>query len=669
MATDTTNTTKQKEKPPKPRYNMWQSSWYMIRLAIREKEKKVLILCTLTALLAVASNLANLSITPVILGAVENHSPLSTLLLLIGGFVALTMLLSAAASYVSTNILYGKITVRTAIITKLNTKMAATSYPNISDEKFLKMRGKASDSISCNSAAAEAVWDTLTRLLENVLGFLIYLALLSSVNPLLILVITATSLLGYFINKPLSEYGYRHREEEGLLTGTLFYYSSCAESSHMAKDIRLFGMRPWLEELYAKTWSAYQMFQRKAQNVYIWGRIADLVLAFLRNGFVYAYLIYLMLNGNMSVSLFLLYFTAAGNFSGWVSGILGTLLTLYQQGLEISNVRECLEYPEPFLFKEGAPLEPDIHRPYEIRLEDVSFRYPNTEKDTLSHISLTLHPGEKLAVVGLNGAGKTTLIKLLCGFLDPTEGRVLLDGRDIREYNRRDYYRLFAAVFQDFSVLATTIAANVAQREEDIDMPLVKDCIAKAGLTEKIESLPEQYEEKLCRDVYEDAVMLSGGETQRLMLARALYKKAPFVMLDEPTAALDPIAEADLYSKYHEMTAGRSSVYISHRLASTRFCDRIILIENGIIAEEGTHEGLLAKNGRYAELFEVQSKYYKKDSTNGANENSADSTNEPPNENDAFHEDNILPETKALPKSKTLPDTNALPERKEDTAE
>ena len=172
---------------------------------------------------------------------------------------------------------------------------------------------------------------------------------------------------------------------------------------------------------------------------------------------------------------------------------------------------------------------------------------------------------------------------------------------------------MFSAVFQNFSLLATTIAANVAQTETGIQMSRVKNCIAKAGLTEKIESLPGQYEEKLNRDIHEDAVMLSGGETQRLMLARALYKNAPFVMLDEPTAALDPIAEADMYNKYHEMTMGRSSVYISHRLASTRFCDRIILIEDGQVTEEGTHEELMAQKGHYAELFEVQSKYYRKE--------------------------------------------------------
>ncbi len=172
---------------------------------------------------------------------------------------------------------------------------------------------------------------------------------------------------------------------------------------------------------------------------------------------------------------------------------------------------------------------------------------------------------------------------------------------------------MFSAVFQDFNLLPATVAANVAQTESDIDLPRVRDCIAMAGLTEKIESLPEQYESLLNRSVYEDATMLSGGETQRLMLARALYKNAPFVVLDEPTAALDPIAEADLYGKYNEMTHGRSSVYISHRLASTRFCDRILLIQNGRIEEEGTHEELLSRGGSYAELYEVQSRYYREE--------------------------------------------------------
>ena len=226
-------------------------------------------------------------------------------------------------------------------------------------------------------------------------------------------------------------------------------------------------------------------------------------------------------------------------------------------------------------------------------------------------MDLTIHHGENLAIVGLNGAGKTTLVKLLCGFLDPTEGRVLLNGQDIRQYDRRDYYKLFAAVFQDFSVLSATMAENVAQTRTGIDEARVRVCLEQAGLTEKVRSLPKGLETQVGRDVYEDGIELSGGQTQRLMLARALYKNAPVLVLDEPTAALDPIAEDDIYQKYNEMTKGRTSLFISHRLASTRFCDRILYLKDGRVAEEGTHEQLLKQGGGYAQLFEVQSQYYR----------------------------------------------------------
>lgn len=606
-----TESKKKKEKREKPKYNMWQNSAFMIALAWRKKEKKVLVLGFLTAALSVAGSLVSLFITPSILSAIETQQTLSVLLGTILGFLILSIFINSAKVYVERNWGYGKITVRTNLISMLNNKLATTSYSNLQDNRFWKIVYKTENTLNSNAAAGEAIWWTLAHLLENLAGFAIYLMLLSAVSPALFLFITLISILGYFINKPISEYHYRHREEAGEIDTAFWNVRGCMETPDLAKDIRLFGMIPWMNEICRKTRDAYKAFSRREENVLIWGRITDLVLSFLRNGIVYAVLIVMVLEGELSVSSFLLYFSAAGGFSSWITGILSNLLTLHSQCLELSSVRECIEYPEPFLFEKGESLTPDPDRQYEIRLEDVSYRYPEAEADTLSHISLTLHPGEKLAIVGLNGAGKTTLVKLLCGFLDPTKGRVLLDGRDIREYNRRDYYKLFSAVFQDFTILPVTVSENVAQTAFDVDQLKVKDCIAKAGLSEKIESLPEKYDTKLNREIYEDAAMLSGGETQRLMLARALYKNAPFVVLDEPTAALDPIAEADLYSKYHDMTHNRSSVYISHRLASTRFCDRVILIEEGKILEEGTHETLLARKQRYAELFEVQSRYYR----------------------------------------------------------
>ncbi len=600
-----------KEKAPKPKYNMGQNSWFMIKLAWTSGEKKVLVLSLLSAILAVALNLVNLYVSPAILSAVERHAPVADLLLTIVGFVLGIMLVSAASTYVNANTLYGRISVRCEILNLLNRKAATTSYPNVDNDRYRKLLTKSSECINTNQAAAEAIWTTLTTLTANLVGFIIYVSLLTSVQPLLILIILVTTVISYLIGNYLNGYGYRHREEEAEYERHMDYITGRARDLSAAKDIRIFGLRPWLEDLYGKAMESYTAFHSKAQSVYIWAKIADLVLAFLRNAIAYAYLIGLVIQNDLGVAEFLLFFTAAGGFTQWVAGILGGFNTLHKQSLDISTVRECLEYDEPFKFDGGEHIEAEADRKYEIRLENVSFCYPGADKNTLTNINLTLHPGEKLAVVGLNGAGKTTLMKLICGFLDPTEGRVLLDGKDIRNFNRADYYTMFSAVFQSFSILAGTIATNVAQNDVGIDMERVKECIEKAGLRAKIESLPEGYETYLNREVYEGAILLSGGETQRLMLARALYKNAPFIVLDEPTAALDPIAESDMYQKYNEMTSGRSSIYISHRLASTRFCDRIIMIDNAGISEEGTHDELLKLGGKYAGLYEVQSKYYK----------------------------------------------------------
>ena len=600
-----------KEKAPKPKYNMAQNSWYMIKLAWTSGEKKVIVLSLLSALFAVALNLINLYVSPTILSVVERQASVTELIVTIVVFVAALMLVSAASSYVNTNTLYGRISVRCEIINLLNRKMATTSYQNISDERFKTLKIKVQETIGSNRAATEAVWTTLTDLTTNIVGFAFYVVLMSSIQPLLLLAILATTVVSYFVSNRLSEWGYKHREEESEYSTQIYYLDRQSSDLTVAKDIRIFGLRSWLDDLYAKSMAAYTAFKRKEQGVYIWASVTDLVLTFLRNAIAYAYLIGLVIGNGLSVSEFLLFFGAVGGFTAWVSGILSGFNTLHKQSLDISSVRECLEFPEPFKFEDGEPIKAKENKLYEIRLENVSYRYPGADKDTLTNVNLTLHPGEKLAVVGLNGAGKTTLIKLICGFLDPTEGRILLDGKDIRDYNRRDYYKMFSAVFQEFSLLAGTIATNVAQDSEGFDMERVKDCVEKAGLRKKIESLKDGYDTYLNREVFEDAMLLSGGETQRLMLARALYKNAPFIVLDEPTAALDPIAESEMYQKYNEMTSGKSSIYISHRLASTRFCDRIIMIADGRIGEEGTHEELLKACGKYAELYEVQSKYYK----------------------------------------------------------
>ncbi len=603
-----------KSKDKKPAYNLWQNLAYMVGKAWGTC-RSVLWLALALTLVMVLSNLAELFIAPVILQKVEQAAPLGELLWTIVAFAGVLLLLSGLKAYIENNVLFGRVAVRGRICDEINYKQMTTSYPNTEDAVALNKKKKADRVTSDNSQASEAIWETLTSLLRDLIGFSVYLLLLSGLDPVLMVIVIATSVTGYFAGNRINGWGYRHRDEEAEYDRRMHYIQNRAEDIPLSKDVRIFGMRPWLEDVYGSAKKLYDDFLSRREKVYLWADIIDVALNFLRSGAAYAYLIALTLREGLPASGFLLYFTAVGGFSAWVTGILSGFSRLHRQSLDLCSVREYLEMPEKFRFEDGEPLRAVPGKAYELRLENVSFRYPEAEEDTIRHIDLTIRPGEKLAVVGLNGAGKTTLVKLLCGFYDPTEGRVLLNGEDIRKYNRRDYYTLFSSVFQQFSVLEATVAENVSQKFLDeknnqIDMDKVWRCLKQAGLEEKIMSLPEKERAHIGRKVFMDGVELSGGQMQRLMLARALYKNAPVIILDEPTAALDPIAENDIYQKYNELTAGRTSVFISHRLASTRFCDRILFMEKGEIAEEGSHDALLAAGGKYADLFAVQSKYY-----------------------------------------------------------
>ena len=591
----------------KPKYSVWQNVRFMLALAWR-KGKDVLALCVLFAALSLGINLAQLFIAPVVLAQVEAHAPLSRLLWTIGGFALALILLNGLLGYVDQNTMFGRVRLRISIINDLNEKACTTSYPNTRDPKALKLFEKAQDATRSNSRPAEHIWTTLTGLLLNLAGFAVYLTLLSGLDLGLIGVVAVTTAAGFFISQRINAWGYHHREEESSYQKKIRYIAQNTESIQLAKDIRIFGLGPWLSDIYESTLRLYDAFINRRERIYTGACAVDALLSLARNGIAYAYLIWLTLTEGLPASQFLLYFSAFTGFSTWVTGILQECSTLYKESLDLSTIQEYLHLPEPFHFADGAPVPPADR--YELRLDHVTFRYPGTKKPILQDLSLTIRPGEKVAVVGLNGAGKTTLVKLLCGFYDPDEGRVLLNEQDIRQFDRRAYYQLFSTVFQESSELDITVAQTVAQRVDGIDMDKVKACVAKAGLAEKIASLPQGYDTHLGKQVYLDGVELSGGQTQRLMLARALYKDGAFLVLDEPTAALDPIAESDIYQKYNEMTAGKSSVFISHRLASTRFCDRILFVKDGGIAEEGTHEELLQKGGAYAKLFNVQARYY-----------------------------------------------------------
>ena len=581
---------------------------WMIDIAYKNC-KRVLLFCVLTAVLEVLLNLTQLYIAPGIIKCVEQKVSIKVLPMTILAYTLALFFINGFKKYIEENTLFSRIEVRTKIIAMVSRKCNTTSYPNTLDANFIRLRDAAYFACEGNSEATEHIWQTLTMLLKNIGGLIAYLFILSSFDPFLLLIIILTCFISFFVSRYANNWHYANKSEGEKYYHKKRYIRDKAESIKLAKDIRIFNLKDWLNELLDVVHNQYLAFRLKGERVDLLADITEVVLTVIRNGIAYIYLINMTLNDGLSVSSFILYFVAISTLTNWVMGVLKEMSTLHKECLDISSLREFLDYPEPFKFDDGQDIP--LSSIYEIKLENVSFHYPESDQDIIHNLNLTIHPREKLAIVGLNGAGKTTLVKLICGLLSPSEGRVLLNGDDISDFNRNKYYELFSAVFQDFSILDVTIAEEIAQCKDNIDYQKIKECIDYAGLSDTINKLPQGLNTHIGREVYLDGVLLSGGQMQRLMLARALYKNGPILLLDEPTAALDPLAESEIYQKYSDMASDKTSLFISHRLASTRFCDRIILIEDGGIKEEGNHEDLLKLNGEYAKLFEVQSRYYK----------------------------------------------------------
>ena len=405
------------------------------------------------------------------------------------------------------------------------------------------------------------------------------------------------------------------------------YLESTKKNFDFAKDIRLFNMSNAFFNQLSGVNETYKELNRKHHNRMVLWEVSLGSVLIVQKILMYTWLVYNVVTGAYQISDFVLYVGLVSTFHasvGYVNWIYSDMRT---NSLMINDYRNFVDWKEDRETadeKDGHITEINLDK-FEFRFENVSFKYPGHDNYVLKNVNLTIKNGAKLAVVGVNGAGKTTFIKLMMKLYEPSEGRILLNDVDIKEYNREEYFKLFSPVFQNVECFAMPIYQNISFAEEDkTDMNKINEVLEQSGLSEKINSYEKGIHTNLLKIFDKEGIDLSGGEKQRLAMARALYKDGKVVILDEPTAALDALAEDRMYREFENMIYGKTAVFISHRLGSTRFCDKIAMFEDGTIVEEGTHEELMAKNGKYAYMFGIQSQYYDEKQKNSDNVEDAD---------------------------------------------
>ena len=435
-------------------------------------------------------------------------------------------------------------------------------------------------------------------------------------NPLVVLAVITVMLAVTFIapvlNNKSGSYYAKHADSHNLgnrlfsFFGWLGYYSELAPDVRIYRQDRICGRHNHNKD---DTFCSNGLFARLA-----WGPMglfaaAGSAVSVIFTGVVYAFVCLKALAGAFGLGSVTQYVASITKVSGGMSSFVSTLGDMRNNAPFLELTFEFLDIPNN-MYQGSLTVEKRNDRKYEVEFRNVSFKYPGSENYALRNVNMKFEIGKRLAVVGMNGSGKTTFIKLLCRLYDPTEGEILLNGIDIRKYNYAEYMNIFSVVFQDFKLFSLTLGENVASGSR-IDREKVIDCLNKAGFSGRLAEMPNGIDTYLYTDYEKDGVNVSGGEAQKIAIARALYKDSPFIILDEPTAALDPIAEAEIYGKFDEIAGDKTTIYISHRLSSCKFCDEIAVFHEGAVIQQGTHASLVAdESGKYYELWHAQAQYY-----------------------------------------------------------
>lgn len=511
-----------------------------------------------------------------------------------------------ASMYLSHERLY---TVKSFFV-KFMRKVLHTDYMNIEPQPKQKLIHRASDAVYYSgNLISEA-----TEFIVKFFGLALYGTAVFALDYRILLVTVVLFLFDYFLRRRAILYDIAHWDEHTEVMRKESYLEQNSLNISAGKDIRIYHLKDCFHAHFDELVAQEKAFWSKAFLNWYYPTLSDGVIGAVRDILAYGILIGKVVSGELDVAGFTLYLGLISSFTDWIYPLALCVHDLQKANMHFTQYHNFMNLPDAFLHNAGKEEKGETCHSAapSIEFKDVSFCYENSDTPVLSHLNFKIKAGEKIALVGNNGAGKTTLVKLLCGLYPVTGGDILIEGKPLGAMDLDTWQEKISVVFQDAIPTAFSIAMNVAgQGAENLDRKKVEECLKRAGLWEKISELPKKEDTYITQELDENGILLSGGQMQKLLFARSIYKDGPMLILDEPTAALDPLAESAMYEEYHMLSGGKTSVFISHRLSSTKFCDRIFLLENGQITEMGTHQELMEKNGKYKEMFDIQSQYYK----------------------------------------------------------
>lgn len=533
------------------------------------------------------------------------------LIIILITFFVISAILNFLESYLNGVASARILNIRMRVMNDLQRRILVMDFKDTENPETLnKIESDFENALGSSNKGIEAIYRKFFELGGAFISFLGYSTIILTLNPIILIYLIFNVVVIYFFTTNARKYEYSRKEEKAQLSRRRTYLYNIMYDFSFGKDIRVFDIKKFIKDKYMMANGAGIKIEEDIKNKKFIISLISIFLLFIREGLAYSYLVYMVSYKDMTIGDFTMYFATIASFASFIEKILDNISQINTQNLYISDFVDFMEKIDEEENKEFIKIPKD--KTYEVEFKNVSFKYPNSTKYIMKNLSLKIEKGQRLAIVGVNGAGKTTFIKLLTRLYDLTEGEILLNGINIKSFNKKEYFKIFSVVFQEIKMFSFSIAKNIGLvSEENIDKDRVKKVIEQAGMTDKINSLEKGIETTVLKVLDKEGIELSGGENQRIALARALYKNGEVIILDEPTAALDAIAEYNIYRKFDEMIGDKTAIYISHRLSSTKFCDVIAFFEDGEIKEYGSHEELLSKNGRYAEMFNIQASYYK----------------------------------------------------------